>query len=77
MNRVKELREKMSLTQTELAAKAGVSQRYIAFVETGKRTPSLKRARLISSIVGASIEDVFFCLNNVLRVHIKTWNNYK
>nr|DAR86805.1 MAG TPA: putative transcriptional regulator [Caudoviricetes sp.] len=60
MNRVKELREKMSLTQTELAAKAGVSQRYIAFVETGKRTPSLKRARLISSIVGASIEDVFF-----------------
>ena len=60
MNRVREFREKMDLTQTELAAKAGVSQRYIAFVESGKRTPSLKRARLIASIVGASIEDVFF-----------------
>ena len=60
MNRVREFREKMDLTQTELAAKAGVSQRYIAFVESGKRTPSLKCARLIASIVGASIEDVFF-----------------
>ena len=60
MNRVKEFREKLGLTQTEFAAKVGVSQRYIAFIEGGKRTPSLKRARLISSIVGAPIEEVFF-----------------
>lgn len=39
--RLKQEREKQKLSQLELAFKSGVSQNMIAYIETGKRTPTL------------------------------------
>ena len=36
------------MTQAELATKAGVTQSYVAYVESGARTPSLARLRLLA-----------------------------
>ena len=59
MNALKKIREAKNLSQTELAAKVGVSQRYIAFIEKGDRTPSLGNALRIASIMGCHVEDIF------------------
>ena len=67
MNELKRLREGKNLSQTELAAKVGVSQRYIAFIESGDRTPSLGNALKIASIMGCHVEDIFLtkkCTNS-------------
>lgn len=63
MNNLKQLREKSKITQTELAYKAGVSQRYIAFLETGERTPSLDVAYKIAHVLGHSVEKIFLPKN--------------
>ena len=47
------------MSQTELAYKTGVSQRYIAFIEAGKRTPSLDLAKKISLILNRSVDTIF------------------
>ncbi len=39
--RLKHEREKQKLSQLELAFKSNVSQNMIAYIETGKRTPTL------------------------------------
>ena len=39
--RLKHEREKQKLSQLELACKSNVSQNMIAYIETGKRTPTL------------------------------------
>ena len=39
--RLKQEREKQKLSQLELAFKSNVSQNMIAYIETGKRTPTL------------------------------------
>ena len=41
LSRLKYEREKQKLSQLELALKSGVSQNMIAYIETGKRTPTL------------------------------------
>nr|DAN91232.1 MAG TPA: Helix-turn-helix XRE-family like protein [Bacteriophage sp.] len=63
MNKLKEFREEKKLTQTELAAKSGISQRYIAFIESGDRTPSLNSALRIAEVLGRSVEEIFFLPN--------------
>lgn len=42
MSKVKELRDAKSLSQAELARRAGVSQRTISYLETGERAPSAR-----------------------------------
>ena len=59
MNNLKALREAKGLTQTELGAKIGVSQRHIAFLESGDRQPSFSLAVRLSSILGKNVEDIF------------------
>ena len=59
MNKLRSLREAGNLTRTELAAKIGVSERYIFFLESGDRMPSLKVAQAIATELKASIEDIF------------------
>ncbi len=41
ITRLKQEREKQKLSQLELAYKSDVSQNMIAYIETGKRTPTL------------------------------------
>lgn len=58
-NRIKEYRQKKGITQTALAYMTGVSQRYIAFIEANKRTPSLKLSIKISKALGEPVDAIF------------------
>lgn len=66
MNRIKELRENLNLTQTELGKKLNLSQITISGYERGYRDPDLetllKLAKFfnvsIDYLLGASLEDI-------------------
>jgi putative transcriptional regulator len=56
---MKELREKLGITQAALANKVGVTRQTILFLEKGKYNPSLRLAYNISRVLNANIEEVF------------------
>ena len=58
-NRIKELRARDNLTQSDLARKVGVRRETIVFLEKGKYNPSLKLAHDIARLFGMKIEEVF------------------
>lgn len=58
-NRIKELRARNNLTQSDLARKVSVRRETIVFLEKGKYNPSLKLAYDISQVFGLGIEEVF------------------
>ena len=58
-NLIKELRQKQSLTQEELAKKVGVRRETIVFLEQGKYNPSLKLAHDIAVVLKISIDKLF------------------
>jgi putative transcriptional regulator len=58
-NRIKELRQKIGLTQEELAAKVGVRRETIVFLEQGKYNPSLKLAYDVAKALKTKIDDLF------------------
>jgi transcriptional regulator with XRE-family HTH domain len=55
---LRERRTRAGLSQEELAARADVSARFISFVETGRRQPSLSALAALSTGVGASMTDM-------------------
>lgn len=57
--RIPELRRECHLTQSELAERTGVRRETIARLERGQYNPSLKLAYDISTVLGASIEEIF------------------
>ena len=57
--RIKELRARFNLTQSELALKVGVRRETIVFLEKGKYMPSLKLAYDVAQVFGEPIEAVF------------------
>lgn len=58
-NLLKELREKASMTQEELAAMVKVSRQTIISLEKGKYNPSITLAYKLSQVFGLSIEELF------------------
>jgi len=58
-NRIKELRARYNLTQSDLAIQVNVRRETIVFLEKGKYNPSLKLAYDISRVFESAIEDVF------------------
>ncbi len=62
-NRLRELRERESLTQEDLAARVGVSRQTIIALEKGKYNPSLILAHKLARVFGLQIEDVFLLEN--------------
>ncbi|RLD70900.1 MAG: transcriptional regulator [Bacteroidetes bacterium] len=58
-NRIKELRARDNLTQSDLARKVGVRRETIVFLERNKYNPSLKLAYDIAQEFGLTIEEVF------------------
>ena len=58
-NRIKELRAKDNLTQSDLAKLVEVRRETIVFLEKGKYNPSLKLAYDISKVFKLNIEEVF------------------
>lgn len=58
-NKIKEHRNRLGLTQDELAKKVGVRRETIVFLEQGKYNPSLKLAHDVAKVFNAKIEDLF------------------
>lgn len=59
-NRVRELREAASLTQTELGFLAGLSQNSISSLEVGQYSPRAFNALKICQVLGCKFEDCFY-----------------
>lgn len=59
-NKIKEYRQKIGLTQEELARKAGVRRETIVFLEQGKYNPSLELAHNVAEALGKKIDELFF-----------------
>jgi putative transcriptional regulator len=57
--RIKELRARHGLTQSDLAIKVGVRRETIVFLEKGKYMPSLKLAYDVAQVFCKPIEKVF------------------
>lgn len=55
-----ELRKERNITQEELASEIGMSKGAIGMYETGKRTPSLKRAKQIAQFFGIAVDGTRF-----------------
>ncbi len=51
-------RERAGLTQEELAERADVSARFISFLETGRRQPSLSALHALSKGLGVRMRDL-------------------
>ncbi|RSJ74477.1 helix-turn-helix transcriptional regulator [Streptococcus cristatus] len=58
-NRLKELRARDGLNQTDLAKEAGVSRQTISLLERDEYTPSVVIALKIAQIFNESVENVF------------------
>jgi putative transcriptional regulator len=58
-NRIRELRARYDLTQSDLALKVKVRRETIGVLERGKYNPSVKLAHDISKVFEHRIEDVF------------------
>lgn len=58
-NRVKELRERLGLTQKQLGEKIAVSRQAINAIETGKFDPSIWLAYDLSRFFSVTIEELF------------------
>jgi transcriptional regulator with XRE-family HTH domain len=56
--RIKKLREAANLTQTDLAGKLGVTQAYIAMLESDAREPSLDVLRRLAKALKADISQL-------------------
>ena len=57
--RIKRLRKKSKLTQEQLADKAGVTSKYIQYIEMAKRYPSFKLLYRIAKALGVKVKDLF------------------
>ena len=57
---VKEGRAALGITQRELAAALGVKASHVAYIEGGKRRPSLQLLRRISSTLGLNPRELLF-----------------
>lgn len=49
---LREFRRKAKMTQAKLAERSGVSQGYIAHIESGRRVPAVKTAKKIADVLG-------------------------
>jgi putative transcriptional regulator len=58
-NSVRDLRGHLNWTQTDLAAKLGVSRQTVNAIETEKYDPSLPLALKIAKLFRRSVEEVF------------------
>ena len=56
---IKEHRERLGMTQSELARAVGVRRETIVHLENGKYNPSLKLAMDIAKIFDTTVEDLF------------------
>jgi transcriptional regulator with XRE-family HTH domain len=56
ISRLREFRQRRLLTQTELAGKAGLTQKTISLLETGKAQPRVRTIRKLAAALGVRPE---------------------
>lgn len=59
-NRVEDFRTQADLSRQELADQVGVHYQTIGYIERGEYAPSLVLALRIASVLGASVEEIFW-----------------
>jgi DNA-binding XRE family transcriptional regulator len=59
LNRIKEFRQHLGLSQEELAAAVGVSRQSINSIERGRYIPSLPLALRFAQLFGCSTDELF------------------
>jgi len=57
--RIRELRKSLSLTQEQLAERAGISVSFLSMIERGDRVPHLETLAMLSKPLGVSLAEVF------------------
>lgn len=63
--RIRQERQKLHLTQEQLAEKINVSTTYIGFIERGERSITLSKLTLLANVLGVSID---YLLSDTLTV---------
>lgn len=58
-NRIKQYRKELSITQDELARRAGVTRQTVISLENGRYDASLRLAHRLAVIFEKPIEDIF------------------
>lgn len=58
VNRIKEIREAQGMTQTELAARAGVSQPYIHDLENNNRGARRETLERVANALGVTVDEL-------------------
>jgi len=59
MSRLREYREAAGLSQTELAARAGVSRQLVGAAEAGRNLPRVDAAVALAGVLGVAVPEVF------------------
>lgn len=59
-NRIEELRNAAGLSRQELADQVDVHYQTIGYIERGEYSPSLVLALKMASVLGASVEEIFW-----------------
>jgi len=57
--KIRRLRRKNKLTQEQLAEKVRVTPKYIQYIESAKRVPSLKLLYRIARVLGVKVKGLF------------------
>ena len=58
-NKLREIRISKNLSISQLARKVEVSERFIRFIESGDKYPSLKVAQKIAEELDSKVDDIF------------------
>ena len=60
---IRTAREEKNLNQSQLAAKAGISQATVNYLETGKRNPGFTTIVKIAKVLDLNLEDLTESMN--------------
>lgn len=55
---IQKIRQSKDITQEALAEKIGVSQTWIAYIETGRNKPNIKMLEKIAKVLGVKVKDL-------------------
>lgn len=62
LNKLKKLRENREISQSQLAAIIGVSQKTVSAWEVGRRNPKPRELQKLEDVFGVAKEEIFFNL---------------
>ena len=74
MNRIEELRNTRGLSRAQLARRAEISERYVAFLEKNQRNPSMNVMFKIAEALGSEIGEIFLppmCTKSTRKIKLK------